>query len=353
MHLYTNPGQGYLPDDIVNKAVKLFHQAEIAVEDNPELLERVRVARMPLTYARIFPRNGYEISGNRLIFQGDLASLAEVSESVTMMREHGFRAIRESYGGDPEQLMMVSAMIHSQLDVVTISNGHLSVDVVPVLAGRALRIIDTKSGHCVTAYNVRQSLLFPFCGGLESRVGELFRWYGWIEPAHVIDSSPTSITVSLQTLNGFNLKRTLTLAPDKPVLHVRSVLTNEDSKPKPARLRSHLELDLGDLHSARVSFDNLAGRYVDKDMTEIIAGLREGEYFRSQDTPNGSWAFTGNKGLELIQRFNSDQIDHTWLYAYPEDLGELEVELWAKRVVLMPGQSVTMEQEIEISADGD
>ncbi len=353
MHLYTNPGQGYLPDDIVNKAVKLFHQAETAVRDNSELLERVRVARMPLTYARIFPRNGYEISGNRLIFQGDLASLAEVSEFVTMMKDHGFRAIRESYGGDPEQLMMVSAMIHSQLEVVTISNGHLSVDVVPVLAGRALRIIDTKSGRCVTAYNVRQSLLFPFCGGLESRVGETFRWYGWIEPAHVIDSSPTSVTVSLQTLNGFNLKRTLTLAPDRPVLHIRSILTNEESKPKPARLRSHLELDLGDLHSTRVGFRSLAGLYVDKDMTEIIAGLREGEYFRSQDIPNGAWAFTGSKGLKLIQRFKSDQIDYTWLYAYPEDLGELEVELWAKRVVLMPGQSVTMEQEIQISADGD
>ena len=35
-------------------------------------------------------------------------------------------------------------------------------------------------------------------------------------------------------------------------------------------------------------------------------------------------------------------------FRYPEDLGELEVELWAKRAVLEPGQSITLNQEIEI-----
>ena len=31
MHLYTNPGQGYLPDDIMARAKKLFDKAEAAV----------------------------------------------------------------------------------------------------------------------------------------------------------------------------------------------------------------------------------------------------------------------------------------------------------------------------------
>jgi len=352
MHLYTNPAQGYLTDDIVDRAMKLFEQAEVSVKGDPDLLERVRVARMPLIYARMFPRNGYQIVKDRLVFQGKLASLTEITEFVSRMKEHGFSAIRESYGSDPKQLLVIGAMLSSQPEVVTIGNAHLSVDIVPVLAGRALRIIDSKSGQCVTAYNVKRSLLFPFCGGLESRVGELFRWYGWIEPAKVVERTSTSITVALQTLNGFNLERTLTLAPDKPILHVRTVLTNRNNKPTSARLRSHLELDLGELRSTRVNFTNLAGRNINKDMTEIIAGLREGEYYRSQNTPSGSWTFTGSKGLQLIQRFKNDQVDYAWLYAYPEDLGELELELWVKRTMLKPGQSVKLDQEIEIRSVG-
>ena len=351
MHLYTNPAQGYLPDDIVDRAMGLFDQAEAAVKDDPELLERVRVARMPLTYARMFPRNGYKIENNRLVFQGKLASMIEVAKFVARMKTHGFGTIRE-VSGDPKSLLLISAMLFSQPEVVTISNGHLSVEVVPILAGRALRIIDSKSGQCVTAYNVKRSLFFPFCGGLESRVGEMFRWYGWMEPANVVKQTSTSITVTLQTANGFKLERTLTLVPGKPILQVKSVLTNPGNKPKSARLRSHLELNLGELRSTKVNFTNLAGRNIDKDMTEIIAGLREGEYYRSQDTPRGSWTFTGSKGLQLIQRFNSDRIDYAQLYAYPEDLGELEVELWVERTVLKPGQSVTLDQEIEIRSVG-
>jgi len=73
MHLYTNPAQGYMTDPVLAKARELFDQAEAAVKDDAELLERVRVARMPLTYARIFPRNGYKLENGMLAFQGDVA----------------------------------------------------------------------------------------------------------------------------------------------------------------------------------------------------------------------------------------------------------------------------------------
>lgn len=326
----------------IAQATKLFDQAEAAVKDDLELLERVRVARMPLTYARLYPRNGYKLEDNRLVFQGDLASMAEVNEFVSRMKKHGFNEIRESFGGGSEQMLMIKAMLFSQPEVVTISNEHLSVDVVPTLAGRAMRIIDRKSDQCVTAYNVKRSIFFPFCGGLENRVGELFRYSGWMEPAKVVDRTTRSVSIILQTVDGFDLQRTLTLVPGKPILRVKSVLTNPGDKQRSARLRSHLELDLGELRSIKLTFTNLAGQMIDQDLTEIIAGLREGEYYRSQNTPLNSWNFTGNKGLQLIQRFKNDQIDYAQLYAYPEDLGELEVELWGKR------ESTTLELELEL-----
>lgn len=348
MHLYTNPAQGYLPDDVIRQAMEIFDQAEAAVRDDPELLERVKVARMPISYARIFPRNGYKIENSKLVFQGDMASLLETAEFVDRMKRHGFRNIQEQSIVTAEGLLQLCTLLSSQLEVVTISNDYLSIDVVPMLAGRVLRIIDRRTGQCVTAHDVRKSLFFPFCGGLENRVGEQSQYSGFVEPSRVIHETETSVTIALQTTDGFMLERTLDLAQNEPVIKIKSILTNPTDKAKSARLRSHLELDMGDLHSTRVRFNSLSGREIDKDMTDIVAGLREGEYYRSQNMPNGSWSFTGSRGLVLTQRFHNEQVEYTWLYAYPEDLGELEVELLAKRVVLEPGQSVALDQEIEV-----
>ncbi len=347
MHLYTNPAQGYLTDDIIARAKKMFDRAEALVAKNPKLLKRVQIARMPITYARIFPRNGYEFQNGRLIFTGDLASPIEAIGFIGQMQANGFATIREQ-GGDPKGLMGMSAIFFAKPPVVSLSNDYLSVDIVPLLAGRVLRIIDRKSGKCITAYNKKRVLFFPFCGGLESRVGESFMSYGWIEPASVISSTPTSITIALKTMNGFNLERTVTLEPDSPIIKVKSVLTNPSDKPKQARLRSHCELDLGDLKSTRVSFTDLSGKKVDQDMTKVIDGLRSGEYFRAEKAPRNQWMLTGSKGLAVTQRFNNETIDFTQLYAYPADIGELELELWSKTRTLQAGESMTLEQEIEI-----
>ena len=83
-------------------------------------------------------------------------------------------------------------------------------------------------------------------------------------------------------------------------------------------------------------------------MTSVIEALREGEHFYDLRAPEGEWTFSGTKGLEVTQRFDNDQIDFTWIYSYPETLGEVEIELWAPRTELAPGESVTIEQEIEI-----
>ena len=347
MHLYTNPAQGYLTDEVVCAAEALFDQAEWEVRGDPIHLERVRVARMPLVHTRMFPRNGYDILGDRLVWRGEIASLWEILDFMERMERHGFVTVRE-VEGDPVTLLAATLMFSIDPEVVTIRNDRLSVEVVPMLAGRALRITDLQSGECVTAYDVRKSLFFPFGGGLEDRVGDLFRFYGWIEPASVLCLSETTITTRAPTFDGLELWRTLTLEADEPILHVESMITNPSDNPKETRLRNHLELDLGDVRETRVRFTSLAGQAIDQDMTGIIAGMREGEHFYDQDAPAGSWTFSGTKGLRLTQSFDNDQIDSTWIYSYPATLGEVEVELWTPRTELGPGESTTLRQEIEI-----
>jgi len=347
MHLYTNPAQGYLPDEVVREAMTLFDRAEAAVRDDAELLERVRVARMPLTYARLFPRNGYKIEEGRLQWLGDMAPQTEAAQFVQRMKKHGFGTVRE-HSGDPEQMVMMGGLFNSRLSVVTLQNEHLSADIVPMLAGRILRIIDRKTGQCVTAHNVTRGLFFPFAGGLEDRIGEVYWSTGWIEPATAVTKTDRSVVLALQTVDGFQMKRSIAILPDRPILEITTTVTNPKKTAAGVRLRNHLELDLGVLPKTRVRFTDRAGRPVDKDMTRIIDGLREGEHYYDQSAPAGSWTLSGTKGLQLTQTFEPEGVDFAWLYAYPEDLGQLEAESWLKRTVLESGRSLTFRHQLEI-----
>lgn len=352
MHLYTNPAQGYLPDDVVKAAELLFDEAEAAVSDDEELLERVRVARMPLVYARFFPRGGYEIEDGYLRWQGLRATASEVRQFLARMTKHDFRVIRE-VSGEPETLTLLWGMIGSDLQVSTIKNDFLSVDVVPNLGGRALRITDLTGGECITAHNVRQNLFFPFAGGLEDRIGGIFEFFGWIEPASVIASSPSSLTTKQRTLDDLDLERTLTLLNGSPVLQVESVVTNPGSSSREIHFRTHLELDLGELRETTIHFTNEGGEEVAPEMAAIIAEMREGHRFHEDHRPSGEWHFEGSKGLRVTHRFDPNEVISAWLYSYPETLGELELEVLAPPVVLEPGESFYFRHELEISPSGE
>lgn len=347
MHLYTNPAQGYLTDPVMEQANRLFDRAESAVRHDETLLERVRVARMPLVYANIFPRNGYAIQGGRIKWLSQIAPTSAVLEFVARMERHGFEAIREIAGG-PELLLALYLLIRSEPSLYSLQNDLLQVEVVPFLGGRVLRIVDKGTGRCVTAYNVAQNLFFPFAGGLEDRIGEGFEYYGWVEPNLIAKQSRLSITFRTMTVDGWQLERTIALDPERPVLEVESVLTNTGTVPRRTRYRTHLELAPEDLGTTRVSFVSRGGVSVDSDMSGVVAGLREGMHFYDQSAPAGSWTFSCADGLEVVQRFDDDAVDFTWLVAYPETLGELEVEVWAKRVELGPGESMRFRQSLEV-----
>jgi len=340
MHLYTNPAQGYLTDDVVADGEAWFDDAEAAVAGDPELLDRVQVARMPLLYARFFPRDGYELANGKLHWLHAIPAASELKAFLDRMEAHGFTTVREA-AGDASTMNLVYAIVGKDQPTRTLENDQLIVEVVPSMAGRALRLTSKATGQAVTAYNRGPNLFFPFTGGLDDHVGGEFAFFGWVEPGFVTGSSPTSLTVRLTTMNGFTLERTLTLVDQQPALQVSTTLTNPSAGPVEARLRSHLELDLGDLPTTRVRFADKGGQAHDQDLTGPIDALREGQRFYDQACPAGAWTFSGDKGLEVTQAFAADAVDFTWIYAYPADLGQFDVEVWAPKATLGPGESMT------------
>ena len=353
MHLYTNPGQGYLPDDVIAKAEKLFDDAEAAVNDSPEILERVRVARMPLVYARLFPRNGYKIENGRLVFPGEHASEQEIADFIARMRRHGFQQVAEAHLR-PSDLEVFAKVFKKGLDVVTLENDSLRVDIVPFLGGRALRIVDRRTGQCVTAQNNIAELHFPFSGGLFGHIGELWRSWGWKEPAKVVERDGNRVVLEIaargwgRDRSRIILRRVYELDPDQPVLHAKSVLENPSDRPTTQRLRSTLQLDLGTLSESSLCFTNREGERTERTMADILPNLLMGEYFRKGRAPDGSWTFTGTKGLSVTQRFKNAQVDHGWVWSYPEDLGQIEVELWGQPQEIPGHGKAVFEETIEV-----
>jgi hypothetical protein len=346
MHLYTNPAQGYLPNDIMDAATGLFDAAETAVKDDAELLERVRVARMPLVYANLFPRNGYSIDSGLLMFREPLAKLPESMDFVARMEKHGFQALRE-VSGEPSQMPMLCAVFNTPQSAPSIGNARLTADVVPFFGGRVLRVTDRQTGQCITASEVSRGLLFPFNGGEETRLGGLFSPEGMFMQFAVGEATPTSITLTAKS-GSFDLRRIIRMEGDAPTVTVEATVTNRGDKPREAHLRSHVEFDLGDLMGTRVAFTNRKGEEIRRGMKPIVDGLREGEHYLDQNAPKGAWTLTGTKGLEVTQSFDDAKLDYAWLYAYPDYLNTLEAELWMKPVTLALGESVSFAHSITV-----
>jgi len=244
---------------------------------------------------------------------------------------------------------MLAVALPTPAPTVPGQNEFLSADVVPFLGGRVLQITDKKSGQCITAYDTRRCLFYPFCGGEETRTGGAFdpSMSGFIEQYIISAFKPDEVTVQAKT-SGLTLRRTISLAPDKPVVIIKVEATNNGDKPREVRLRSHLELDLGDLVKSRVRFTSRTGENVDKDMQPIIAGMREGEYYRDQASPKGTWTFSGTKGLEVTQAFDDAAVDFTHAFAYPDYLSDLETEVWAKPIMAAPGETVSFTHTIQV-----
>lgn len=346
MHLYTNPAQGYLTDDILEKAGQLFDEAEKRAADDPELLEAVRVARMPLTYARAFPRNGYRLEDGLLHFNGPVASMDEITDFVKRVERHKFTAIREREG-DPDQMLLLGMVFNTAMEAPMIENESLQVDVVPFLGGRVLRVIDRATGESVTGYNITRNLFFPFCGGEETRVGGIFDIEGMFYQFNVIEQTATSIVMRVDT-GIWQIDRDIALVDDLPILRIETRVTNTSDRAREAIVRSHMNLDLGPLDTVRVRFHNRQGERVERDMAPVIAGLREGEQYHDLNAPKDQWLLTGAKPIEIIQRFDDDSLDFAWLYAFPDYINDLEAEIWARPATLEPGQTRSLKHEIEV-----
>ena len=92
----------------------------------------------------------------------------------------------------------------------------------------------------------------------------------------------------------------------------------------------------------RVAFDDLA-------LVEDPDGFRSmARAIKLERDVVSLQVFAGTKGLRVTQTFDPEAVDFTWLYAYPDYLGQLDLEVWLKRKRVEPGKRLTFRQTLEI-----
>ncbi len=94
VEIYAAPDVGYLTEEVIRRSVELFDRAEAAVAQDPALLHRVQVARLPLMYARI--ALGKEPADARLALVDRFEKIAR-AEGVTKVAEWGDLATLDAW----------------------------------------------------------------------------------------------------------------------------------------------------------------------------------------------------------------------------------------------------------------
>ena len=273
---------------------------------------------MPLTYAYAFPRNGYRIENQTLLFNGPLAPLDEISAFLDRMKVHGFETIRERQG-DPNQLMMLGMVMSLPLEAHRIQNDALEADIVPFLGGRVLRITDRATGKCVTGDNITRNLFFPFCGGEETRIGGLYDIDGMFYQFAIEEQEPDSISLLVDT-GSWLIRRKISLVENKPVIQIATTLENLGKSIRETIVRTHTNLDLGTLDSVRVGFENRRGEMVTRDLKAHCGNRRKYGYQAAVAIAAKAWRLSSVFRIgQLTRRLRC--------------CSNLEEEVWAKPVI--------------------
>lgn len=231
-------------------------------------------------------------------------------------------------------------------DLVTLENGALKVVVVPQIGGRIWRLYhkgrqqDLLWRGAIPAWALARGLdpaSYRNLGGYEEYAGETFGAPGWAERYHSqVATDGRAVTLSTTLPNGLALRRTVTLAPDGPVLAIESRLENVSGKElRGAMLRVHPQF------AAAKGAVPTGLRARGADGTWKPLTLVSGEnYLRGEQRPAGAWAVPWPEtGLQVVNEFDPVQVGTCLFYNGPEFVN---LELFSPRQDLPAGAAITI-----------
>lgn len=253
MHIWEGPNAPYLTDELLAKADELWEQAEAAVADQPEVLERVQIARMSpdwtiLSRTRKATTGPYQFRDGKYVADVDPTYARRYDRFFASVARSGLTALNEG-GYSPAAFKKDIGGKAGSYDVVTVHGGGLTVDVVPGLGGRimGLRVGD---GPNLCFLGAPDDAGYPSLGGYaESWQGGL-HGPGWTDEFKAGTVEETDDCCALEMAcdlhEGVRLDRTIAVPKAGGYFEVVSTVTNSRPDDQPGDLRAAFTLNLGD-----------------------------------------------------------------------------------------------------------
>ena len=335
--LYQPLMQPAFTPEWMERARALFDEAERLVADQPEFLDRVRTARLPVDYLTWKPNLIYRIT-DRTIEPADPAVRDQATRFLAQAYTHGARGLRES-GPSIEQAQRLLA----PHPLETLQAGGITVRIAPALGGRLVSLRDATGQEWLRAPQPLDGDT-PLAGGYEEYSERAWRSPGWSESYQSRRDGQT-VTLSAMLGNGLRLDRAYRLetSPGGAILHIESTLTNPGEQPRDCMLRVHPVFDPATWDAVSIQMRNPDGTrrsLAPWEQTEMLAGST---WFERDETPAGEWALIRGTS-RLVMQFDRPQVAKTLLDWNRRD-ASLSLELFGIQTRLPPGQSLHINQQ--------
>jgi hypothetical protein len=348
MWIYTNPGAPYLSEDFLAQSLKLFHEADAASE-NDAARTRVRKARISIDYVRLMHAKAVEVR-NGSYAPAHLEQLKESFQGfMNDVRSFGITELHEGskLAEDEEEF---SKSMKPYL-VATLENAALRVDLAPELSGRAIRMIDRRTGRDVLRHPDPGEPSYPDVGGLSLFVYSDYlaarpyqaKWE--FEP----QTMPTELRLAGTYANGLKARRTLRLRKNETVLHTETTLENAGASPLDVVLQALCTVGPESIEQAILSFPQQDGKAVEQRLVQAGREPRGSKVYDGSEQPEGEWTLSeAARGLVLVNRFPEDQVSRCFVRWTGKAENAVSLGLWSAKRALAPGETLKLEADYGI-----
>lgn len=235
LHIWEGPNAAFLTEDILARANHLFDEAETLVRDDPEVLHRVQVARIPLLYVALSrwqppSRTSWVIRDGRWGPPADPVFGALVDRFFRIAEREGITCYHEGSNNLP---VFRDAVLRKRdgIPVIAVGSGRVFAAVAPSAGARIVSLREGVEEYAAAggAYTVSLS---RSANGPGSEAD--------FQP--IANSPADRLVLSAKLDNGLILTREFSRSGE---LRITSIVTNTSNKPADVTLRACLNLNLG------------------------------------------------------------------------------------------------------------
>jgi hypothetical protein len=348
-NLYSDPEPNLFTKELITKAEKLFDEAEKLAE-NSEILERVKLARLPIYYLNLRSPYDYSIEDGYLRVSEKYKKIYK--EFKEIVQKNGITQVSE--GRNIWDFINKIVIPEDKYKVITLENNFLKLGIVPELGGRIYSLKDKISNTEYLAPpqgNIQNFI----SGGYEEYSSEKYRAPGWSEiyNAEIIkNEKEQKIVLSTEINSNLLFERTIILHSNSKEIIINSKIKNISGRIQAGklskegvennRIRIHPEFSFGEFKDYKIY-------YLDKNkkLEKIDFKKDRGEIFlRKDNLPSGEWLLI-NKKNGILNIFNPEEINIAHISFSKED-NKIVLELWSKPKILNPGESIELNHKYRI-----